>query len=547
MMEMLKYLRLAVCVVCIAAFASGCGGGGGGGSAMEEETPVMECPQGQVGTYPNCMDPPPTDEQRIDAAQDTLAGIIADARTREGSARADASAVEGHEDATEAQKTSAGNLGDAARNALTDIVTASAVVNVATTGAQAEGAVSDAQAALNSLISAQQSLASLLSAVNAVAGARRQLEEDEKLATNGSSLIKHVRDNKIVYDALLANLNDSTNDPLTVGPTTATHLATYPKDTGTGADRVVGERGVEIEDVPSNSKTPKLDGGSPLVYGFDLKNADGTLLINAYTDITKERANVRRRTATLADDTGTPDDERYETVDIADTDYMVAGIWVQNNNAIEAFAYGSQEIPASNNFCAGIENVSDPSGGSGNTRTCVATDNLNLITGFVAEDKDMTATYRGDANGAYLADGNMSYFEADVTLTAEFQNAAGTGSGSIEGEVTNIVAGGKSVAGSLELQEQTLADNISTAFAAGTAVGVVAGKSFSGAWKGQFFGMRVRRTTKTETIDTNDPQRTVTTTYSPEPPGSVAGTFYATQQSNPAGSAALIGAFGANR
>ena len=29
----------------------------------------------------------------------------------------------------------------------------------------------------------------------------------------------------------------------------------------------------------------------------------------------------------------------------------------------------------------------------------------------------------------------MSYFEADVTLTAEFQNAAGTGSGSIEGEV----------------------------------------------------------------------------------------------------------------
>ena len=544
-MKMLRYLGLAVFAVSIAAFASGCGGGGGG-SAMDDEPPVMECPQGQVGTYPDCMDPPPTDEERIEAAQDTLAGIIADARTREGLARSDASAVEGHDDATEAQKTDAGNLGDAARNALTDIVTASAVVNVATTGAQAEGAVSDAQAALNDLISAQQSLASLLSAVNAVAGARRQLEEDEKLATNGSSLIQHVRDNKIVYDALLAFLG-GTEDPLTVGPTTgATHLATYPKDTGTGADRVVGERGVTIESVSSNSTTPKLDGTSPLSYGFDLKNADGSLLINAYTDITKERANVRRRTNVLLDDTGTPDDERYETVDIADTDYLLAGIWVQNNNAIEAFAYGSQEIPASNNFCAGIENVSDASGGT-NSRVCAATDNLNLITGFVAADKDLTATYRGDANGAYLTDGNMSYFEADVTLTAEFQNAAGTGSGSIEGEVTNIVAGGKSVAGSLELQEQTLADNISTAFAAGTAVGVVAGKSFSGAWKGQFFGMRVRRTTKTETITTNDPQRTITTTYSPEPPGSVAGTFYATQQSNPAGSAALIGAFGANR
>ena len=36
-------------------------------------------------------------------------------------------------------------------------------------------------------------------------------------------------------------------------------------------------------------------------------------------------------------------------------------------------------------------------------------------------------------------------------------------------------------------------------------------------------------------------------TYKPQAPGSVAGTFYATQESNPAGSAAFIGAFGANR
>ena len=544
-MEMLKYLRLAVCVACIAAFASGCGGGGGGGTA--DEAQVMECPQGQVGTYPNCMAPPPTDEERIETAQNTLAGIISDAQTREQAARADASAVEGHEDATEAQKTSAGNLGDSARNALTDIVTASAVANVATTGAQAEGAVADAQAALNDLISAQSSLASLLSAVNAVANAREQQKRDEELATNGSSLIQHVRDNRIVYDALLSFMVDTNNDPLTVGEATGGNVATYPKDTGTGADRVVGERGVTIESVASNSTTPKLTGTGRLPYGFDLKSADGTRLINAYTDITKTRADVRMRTNVLADDTGTPDDERYTTADVADTDYLVAGIWILNNNAIEAFAYGSRTIRASNNFCTGIENVSDPSGGTGSTRVCAETTNLNQIIGFVAEDRDMTATYRGDANGAYLADGNMSYFEADVTLTAEFQNEAGTGTGSIEGEVTNIVAGGKSIAGSLELQEQTLANDISAAFAAGTAVGVVDGKSFSGAWKGQFFGERVRRSSRTETIDTNNPQRTVTTTYSPQAPGSVAGTFYATQQSNPAGSAALIGSFATNR
>ncbi len=546
-MEMLKLFRLAVLVVCIAAFASGCGGGGGGGTA-EEMPPVMECPQGQVGTYPNCTDPPPTDEERIEAALDTLAGIIADARTREGLARSDASAVQGHDDATEAQITSAGSLGDAARNALTDIVTASAVANVATTGAQAEGAVLDAQAALNDLISAQQSLASLLSAVNAVANLREQQQRDEELATNGSGLIQHVRENKIIYDAILADLVNTNTDPLTIGEATGGNVATYPKDTGTGADRVVGERGVTVNTLSSNSKTPKLSGTGRLPNGFDLKNADNSILVNAYTDITKTRADVRMRTATLADDTGTPDDERYTTADVADTDYLLAGIWVQSN-AIEAFAYGSQPIPTTTqNFCTGIENVSDPAGGTGVTRVCGDTGTLNQITDFVAEDKDMTATYRGDANGAYLADGNMSYFEADVTLTAEFQNAAGTGSGSIEGAVTNIVAAGKSIAGSIELQEPKfgIGTTIEAAFG-GEAVGVVDGKSFSGDWKGQFFGIRNRRSTKTETIDTNDPQRTVTTTYSAEAPGSVAGTFYATQQSNPAGSAALIGSFAANR
>ena len=106
-------------------------------------------------------------------------------------ARADASAVEAHDDATEAQKTDAGNLGDAARNALTDIVTASAVVNVATTGAQAEGAVDDARTALNDLISAQTSLASLLSAVDAVrtpAGNwKRTSARDERLQVDRGS------------------------------------------------------------------------------------------------------------------------------------------------------------------------------------------------------------------------------------------------------------------------------------------------------------------------------------------------------------------------
>ena len=50
-----------------AAFAltlAGCGGGGGG-AAMDDTTdpPVMMCPAGQVGTYPDCMEPGPTPEE----------------------------------------------------------------------------------------------------------------------------------------------------------------------------------------------------------------------------------------------------------------------------------------------------------------------------------------------------------------------------------------------------------------------------------------------------------------------------------------------------
>ena len=57
----------------------------------------------------------------------------------------------------------------------------------------------------------------------------------------------------------------------------------------------------------------------------------------------------------------------------------------------------------------------------------------------------MTATYRGDANGAYLAGGaDASYFDGGrYELTAEFQNAGGTnvtGSNISRAQITNIVS-----------------------------------------------------------------------------------------------------------
>ena len=122
-MKMLRYLGLAVLVVCIAAFASGCGGGGGG-TAEEEMPPVMECPQGQVGTYPDCMDPGPTDEQRIAEARQEVASILANAQARAGAASSAAAAIQIDADATPDHITDAISHSNAAQSALALIVSA---------------------------------------------------------------------------------------------------------------------------------------------------------------------------------------------------------------------------------------------------------------------------------------------------------------------------------------------------------------------------------------------------------------------------------------
>ena len=560
-MRMLKLLRLAVFVVCIAAFASGCGGGGGGSAT----TPVMECPEGQVGTYPDCTDPGPTDEQRIATARATVTGIVNDANAIEQAARSAVTAVEDSADATDEQKADARAEGTAALDAYRAIVRASGVANAATTPEAAEGAVASAREALSTLSNAQSAAAAIQSAVNAVAGLREQQAEEDRLATNGSSLIQHVRDNKKVYDTVLGSLGASSivvNDIATA----AGNSAAYPYHTGTTStvypqpsDAERGVRSVTITvgggggPLSSTSKTDSLSGTGRLPYGFDLKNTDGTQFANAYTDITLA-TRVRAKNA-AGDDVATdsdPDDnvdERY--VYEADADYLLAGIWLNDSTGatapLGAFAYGSQPITASHNFCtaADVQDATNSAGEATLTRSCGATNGLNTINTLVGENKDKSATYRGDANGAYFAGGAMSYFTADVELTAEFVNTGGTGTGSIEGEVTNIVAGGKSIEGSLDLKKQDLDNNINGAFDGGNVAGVIAGNAYIGNWKGRFFGMRYdQKTTERDTSTTPD---TVTTTYTPGLPDAVAGTFYATKQSAPAGDAAFIGSFATKR
>ena len=538
-MKMLRFLRLAVLVVCIAAFASGCGGGGGGGTADEMPPPVMECPEGQVGTYPNCTDPGPTDEERIATARETLAGIVNDANAIEGAARSAVTAVEANADATAEQIADARAEGNAALDAYRAIVRASGIANAATTPAAAEGAVTSARAALSTLSNAQSAAAAIQRAVEAVANLREQQAEEERLATNGSSLIQHVRANKIVYDAVITDLKAVAPATLIVDDfTTGTSEATYP---------AAGERGVIVNGLNSQDiRTSSLGGTGRLPYGFDMKNAAGDSFVNAYTDITRENPSA---STGLADDTNTADNNEAVAAK-ADDDYLLAGIWLASN-AVKAFAYGGQPLDASrpadgapfaecNRFRTAI---------AAGTASCTQlTTGFATITSIVPDAGEReTATYRGDANGAYLAGGAMSYFTANVSLTAEFVNDAGTGRGTIEGEVTNIVAAGKSINGSIELRETTLADpnDISGVFPSATtttlAVGVVAGESYRGGWKGQFFGQRISGAKRGTTTAGVTPY-----TFSPLMPGSVAGAFNVIKESGE-GDAAFIGSFAAER
>ena len=591
-MRMLKLLGLMVFVVCIAAFASGCGGGGGGGSAqMPDTTPPVVEPD------PEPVEPTePTDAERIAAARRILTDILTDARSLALTASSAAAAVQFQPDATAEQVASALTQADAAQSALAAVEAARDAGNAAAaTLAQTQTAVMDAQAALDNLRAAQSAAAGIQSAVETVASQREQRMADEAALTNNSSLIQHVRDNKLLSDAVLDDLEAARL--LVGGPGSATTIndddtetctapcATFPANTGTGATAVVGQRGVRVGTLISNSNTPLLTGTGRLPHGFNLEmedtpSADITTFINAYTDISQTRLKVRTRTNFLEDDEA-EGDRRYREDDIADADYLLAGVWMTVNNAnlgesqIQAFAYGSQPIVASFNFCSGIEGPTDPVSTSvtstatppvttTTTRACALTEGLSTIAGangFVDEGKDVTATYTGDANGAYIAGGDTSYFTGSVELTAAFQNpitqgnmVAEDGKGSIQGSVTNITAGGQSIAGSIELQKQTLGNDISTAFA-GAAVGVVDGKSFGGNWRGQFFGLRHKpKTTETATEHDRDSNGDITatrvtirTTYKPDAPGSVAGTFFVKQLSNPAGEAAFIGAFGAHR
>ena len=195
-----------------------------------------------------------------------------------------------------------------------------------------------------------------------------------------------------------------------------------------------------------------------------------------------------------------------------DTDYMAWGMWVQAstrdslrntdgsaidvpNAQVGAFAYGSMPFTVP-----------------------------TLLTG--------KATYNGNATGLYSAGGMVQYFDADAMLEADFGGATFEG-GRISGSISNIVAAGQAVDGSLNLMRTDI--NTDGTFGIGTDAGdmgetdgVLGGNGFRGRWAGQLFGPAAR---------TGASNAVISTTF----PTTAAGTFNASTQDN---MMSLIGAFG---
>ena len=138
------------------------------------------------------------------------------------------------------------------------------------------------------------------------------------------------------------------------------------------------------------------------------------------------------------------------------------------------------------------------------------------------------ATYNGVANGLYSAGGMVQYFDAEAMLEANFGGSTNTTPlAAISGSISNIMAAGQLVDGSLALERTNIEATgaIGTAAAPGTTDGVLGGNGFRGQWGGQLYG----------------PAGTgpgVATTH----PTTVAGTFSASTQDD---KMSLLGSFGA--
>jgi len=177
----------------------------------------------------------------------------------------------------------------------------------------------------------------------------------------------------------------------------------------------------------------------------------------------------------------------------SDADYLAWGFWVQGSTR--------DSIPAA---------TTDIEAQAG--AFAYGNDRFNVMATLKG-----SATYNGVASGLYSAAGMVEYFDADVSLTANFGGTSGADStpatsnagendglllGVVTGTVSNIMAGGMSVDGSLTLKkadiETTTANGASDDGFTGSAEGTVGGALLMGTWGGQFYGPNKATTAKAQ-------------------------------------------------
>ena len=185
-----------------------------------------------------------------------------------------------------------------------------------------------------------------------------------------------------------------------------------------------------------------------------------------------------------------------QMISVPDTDFLAGGIWVyvpDDATSVDEFTFGA--------FVHG----EDP----------YTQSNLIGLTGQY--------TYTGDATGVYsvLAEESNYFFDADVTLTANFGDDIALGT--IRGQIDNVSVDDELVEGdpTLNLGSTNIGATDSGFFKGDTDM-VYEGENYTGKWGGQFFGN-----------DDSNP---------PGPPGSVAGTFGAATSD---GENSVLGVYGA--
>ena len=175
----------------------------------------------------------------------------------------------------------------------------------------------------------------------------------------------------------------------------------------------------------------------------------------------------------------------------ADADYLAWGMWVQGSTR-DSIPTAATDIEAQAGAFA------------------YGNDRFNVT----AELKG-SATYNGVATGLYSAGGMVEYFDADVSLMANFGGTTGADStpvssnagendnrllGVVTGSVSNIMAGGMSVDGSLTLKKANIvtdtANGANDDGFTGAAEGTLGGALLMGTWGGQFYGPNKATTSK---------------------------------------------------